>query len=61
MFRTFMKTLSWAVLSGILIGTTAYVETGSIKAAFVTALVASMLKTPLYTIHEMAWGKLKSA
>lgn len=56
---TLLKTVSWAVVSGVLIGTTAYVETGSVRAALVTALVSASLKTPIYTIHEMAWKRLK--
>lgn len=54
-----LKTLSWAFVSGIIIGTTTYCETGCIRAALVTALVASTLKTPVYSLHEMAWNRLK--
>jgi len=56
---TLAKTLSWAVVSAIIIGTTTYVETTNVQAALVTALVASMLKTPVYHVHEMAWNRIK--
>ncbi len=55
----FLKTLSWAFVSGIIIGTTTYVETKNIQAALVTALVASTLKTPIYSLHEMVWNRVK--
>lgn len=57
MKKTIAKSISWAVVSGIIIGITAYVETANLKAAFVTALVSALLKTPIYSLHELAWGK----
>lgn len=51
------KTLSWAAVSGAIIFTTALVETGMWKAAFVTALVSALLKTPVYSIHEVLWNR----
>lgn len=59
--RTILKSLSWAFVSGIIIGTTAYAETSSLKAACVTALVSALLKTPVYSLHELVWnGKAKA-
>jgi uncharacterized membrane protein len=54
--KTVYKSLSWAVVSGIIIGTTAFIECGSLKTALVTALVASLLKTPFYSVHECMWN-----
>jgi uncharacterized membrane protein len=42
-------------VSGIIIFTTAYIETGMYKAALITALVSALLKTPFYSVHEVAF------
>lgn len=54
-----MKSISWAIVSGVIIGVTAYAETRSLKAAGITALVSALLKTPVYGLHELAWGGKK--
>lgn len=56
--RIMLKCLSWAVFSGLLIGGTAYIESGSLQTAFVVGLISSMLKTPFYGVHEKAWDVL---
>lgn len=57
--RVILKSLSWAVVSGLIIGTTAYLGTGCIRGAIVTAIVSALLKTPAYTVHELIWDRRK--
>jgi uncharacterized membrane protein len=56
-----VKSLSWALVSGLLIFLTAWTETGMFKAAVMTAIVSCLLKTPFYSIHEFlfdaAWNR----
>jgi len=54
---TLLKTLTWALVSGVLIGGAAYWETRNVWVAFVTAVWAVSLKTPAYTVHEWLWNK----
>jgi len=56
---TIVKTISWMFTSASLVGTIAFVESGSIKSAAITALVAASLKTPMYTLHEVLWNRIK--
>lgn len=56
--KVIVKSLSWAVVSGLIIFTTALVETGMYKAALITALVSALLKTPFYSVHEVAFDAL---
>ncbi len=58
---TWQKTVSWLVVSYILIASTVWYESGSIWIALVAALWASLLKTPAYSVHEHIWGKIKFA
>jgi uncharacterized membrane protein len=53
--KVVFKSLSWAVVSGIIIGVTAYTQSNSYKLAFITALVSVCLKTPFYSAHEVAF------
>lgn len=55
---TLAKTLSWAILSGLLIYGSVYYETSNHWASFVAAFIAVALKTPFYTAHEWGWNKL---
>ena len=49
--KSFYKTVSWLVVSGILIAGCGYFETGSLKVAVMSAFWACILKTPIYWIH----------
>ena len=53
------KVISWAFVSATIIGTTTYVETSSLRAAAITALVAASLKTPIYSLHEIIWNRIR--
>jgi uncharacterized membrane protein len=54
-----MKTLSWLLVSGILIFGAAYVETRIFAVSFMTAVWACALKTPVYWVHEALWERKK--
>jgi uncharacterized membrane protein len=54
---TLWKTASWALVSGVLIFGTAYYETRMVWASFMAALFAVLLKTPVYTLHDMIWER----
>lgn len=55
--KCFLKTMSWLIVSGILIAVCGYAETGSVKVAVMSAFWACVLKTPIYWIHELIWSK----
>ncbi len=52
------KSLSWACVSGVIIGATVYVETYNIRAAFVSALISALIKTPVYSAHEVIFDRV---
>lgn len=55
--RSILKTLSWLMVSGLIIFASALYECGSVRLALWAALIASFLKTPVYWLHEVAWSK----
>lgn len=59
--KCLLKTMSWLIVSGILIAVCAYAETGSVKVAVTSALWACILKTPIYWAHEILWSKVSGA
>ncbi len=56
--KSFYKTVSWLVVSGILIAGCAYYETQNLSLALMSACWACVLKTPIYWIHELAWTRI---
>lgn len=55
---TWQKTVSWLCVSGVLIALTAWFESGSLMVGLMTAFWASLIKTPVYSLHESLWGKI---
>lgn len=53
--KALYKTLSWFILSGLLIASCNYYEYADISIAVKAAVLASLLKTPLYWLHESIW------
>jgi uncharacterized membrane protein len=58
LMNSFYKTVSWLVVSGILIAGCGYFETGNLKVAVMSAFWACVLKTPIYWIHELFWSRI---
>ena len=56
--KSFYKTVSWLVVSGILIAGCAYYETRNLKIALMSAFLTCLLKTPIYWIHELVWTRI---
>lgn len=50
--KTGVKTLSWLLVSGLLIFGAAYYETRSTHLSLMAAFWACALKTPVYFVHE---------
>jgi uncharacterized membrane protein len=50
--KTIIKSISWAVVSGLLIFTSSYIATGLFNASLMAAFMASLVKTPVYAAHE---------
>jgi uncharacterized membrane protein len=50
--KTGVKTLSWLIVSGLLICGAAYYETHDLSKSLLTAFWACALKTPVYSLHE---------
>jgi uncharacterized membrane protein len=59
--KCLLKTLSWLIVSGILIAFCGYMETGSALVAIKASVWACILKTPVYWVHELIWSKAKDA
>lgn len=51
------KTISWLLVSAIIIAGCGYFETGNIIASLMASFWACVLKTPVYWIHEILWNK----
>jgi uncharacterized membrane protein len=56
--KTATKTFSWLIVSGILIFCTTGLSTGNWWGAFISALSACVIKTPVYSIHETLFESL---
>ena len=56
--KTAVKSISWLFVSGVLITFTVWLETGSFKAALVSATMACLIKTPVYSVHETTFEHL---
>lgn len=57
MKKTHVKTLTWLLVSGLVIWASAYIEIRDIHLSFMTALWAGSLKTPFYWVHEALWER----
>lgn len=55
---TLFKTLSWLTISYILIAATAWYESGNLTIGLFAAFWATLIKTPVYAIHESLWGRI---
>ena len=55
---TWQKTISWLVISYILIAATAWYESGNLTIGLLAAFWATIIKTPVYSLHESLWGKI---
>lgn len=57
--KSFMKTVSWLCVSGIIIAIPALITTGSLLTALEVAFWACLFKTPVYWLHEIVWSGKK--
>lgn len=57
--RNFQKTISWLIVSGLLIAVCNYWEVRNLKLAIMSSFWACVFKTPIYWIHEYVWSKSK--
>ena len=55
--KSLAKTISWLIVSGILIAGCSWFESGNFTVGLMAAFWACMLKTPVYWIHEIMWDK----
>jgi len=58
--KSMLKTVSWLMVSGALIASTGWYESGSFKIGLLAALWACLLKTPIYWVHEIVWERRKA-
>lgn len=58
MRKTLIKTVSWALVSGVLIFGSAYSATGLVRESLLAACFASLLKTPVYAAHEPLFERI---
>lgn len=56
--KNFYKTISWLIVSGILIAGCGWYETGNLTIALMSAFWACVLKTPIYWVHELIWSRV---
>lgn len=59
--KAMAKTVSWLVISGLIIAAPTWYETGSVGTAFLVAFWACLFKTPVYWLHELGWQRAKPA
>lgn len=57
--KSIAKTVSWLVVSGLLIAVCTWFESGSLAIGLVAAFWACLLKTPIYWVHEALWEQKK--
>ena len=55
--KSLAKTISWLIVSGILIAGCSWFESGNLAVGLMAAFWACILKTPVYCIHEIMWDK----
>ena len=55
---TWQKTVSWMIVSFILIAATGWYEFGNLWVAVMASAWATLFKIPLYSLHEHLWGKV---
>jgi uncharacterized membrane protein len=53
-----IKSFSWGIVSGIIIGTIAYLTTKNLAGASITALASACIKTPFYSAHEVIFERV---
>lgn len=58
--KAFLKTVSWLVVSGVIIAIPTYLKTNSFVTALEVAGAACVLKTPVYWLHEVVWHRNKN-
>lgn len=57
--KSFAKTMSWMLVSGVIIAIPTLVTTGSLVTALGVAFWACLFKTPVYWLHEVVWSGRK--
>lgn len=55
--KNLYKTISWLIVSGVLIAACNWYEIGDLKTACLGAFWSCVFKTPVYWIHELIWNK----
>ena len=55
--RTIVKTITWRIIATVTTIIVIYFWTGSWTASFGAGIVANILKTVFYYIHERLWNK----
>lgn len=55
---TWQKTISWLIVSYVVIAATVWYESGNLYVAMTATLWACIIKTPVYSLHEALWGRL---
>ena len=56
--KNFSKTISWMICSIFIIGISAFIFGAEIKESIMTGIIASISKTPFFSIHEYIFEKL---
>lgn len=57
--KSFAKTISWMLVSGVIIALPTLYATGSLLTALEVAFWACLFKTPVYWLHEVVWNGRK--
>lgn len=55
---TWQKTISWMIVSSIMIAGCAWFASGSLIVGLMAAFWANFIKLPLYYAHEAVWGRI---
>lgn len=56
--KNLTKTISWMICSIFIIGTSAYIFGANLQESIMTGIIASVAKTPFFSIHEFIFERM---
>ena len=57
--RTLLKTITWRAIATTTTIAVIYIWTGDLGISFVSGIVANLLKTLFYYVHERVWNSIR--
>jgi uncharacterized membrane protein len=57
--RSFLKGFIWEIISFVIVLIAVYIAYGNLKISIVFSLILTLVKTPIFFLHERIWKKIK--